>query len=243
MSVRAFASISFSIDSTFPRPMSHPRKRLDRGRSRQPGDVTTIPREPKYTMSSTYSPVAPRLHTMLRYTERITNSGIATRDYLYNLNSLFDPNRTGGGHQPKGYDQISALYTRYRVFKVHYRVTFTSTIGMPAMCVVAPTNSASGYSGADDAAETTFSQVCLVNVYQIKTISGAIDLPTLNGKSHVAYASDDTTQALINASPSEVQVLHVLQESVDASTNLAGYVLVELAFEAEFSDPVQLAQS
>ena len=222
--------------------MTKPHKRRT-PRSKQSADVAVIPREPRYTMNSSYSPVASRLHTMLRYVERVSNSGLATRDYLYNLNSLFDPNRTGGGHQPKGFDQLAALYTRYRVYRVHYRIHFTSTIGMPAMCVVSPTNSASGYSGADDAAEGPFALTAVVNVYQIKTITGTVNLPLLNGKSHVAYASDDTTQALVNASPSEVMVLHVLQESIDATTNLGGYILVELDYETEFSDPVQLAQS
>lgn len=32
------------------------------------------------------------------------------------LNSLFDPDLTGSGHQPYGYDQIAAVYNRYKVY-------------------------------------------------------------------------------------------------------------------------------
>lgn len=35
--------------------------------------------------------------------------------YIMNLNSLYDPNYTGVGHQPLGFDQMTALYSKYSV--------------------------------------------------------------------------------------------------------------------------------
>lgn len=35
--------------------------------------------------------------------------------YVWRMNSLFDPDFTGGGHQPYMFDQISSLYTYYNV--------------------------------------------------------------------------------------------------------------------------------
>lgn len=33
----------------------------------------------------------------------------------YNLNSLYDPDETAGGHQPYGYDALQIIYNRYKV--------------------------------------------------------------------------------------------------------------------------------
>lgn len=37
--------------------------------------------------------------------------------FKYRLDSIFDPDEGGGGHQPMGHDQWAALYKRYRVTK------------------------------------------------------------------------------------------------------------------------------
>lgn len=209
----------------------------------QRGDIATIPREPSYSAITRWSPITPRLVTRLRYAEDVAHSGISVRDYQWRLNSLFDPNSTGGGHQPKGFDQLAALYTRYRVYRVHFRVQFTSTIAMPTICGVALTNSATSFSDIGACFESPYGQTVTVNQYQIKELRGTVSLPQLNGKTHVAYAADDTTQALVTADPSEVLNIHVVVETIDATTNLGCYSFIELVYEAEFSDPVQLAQS
>jgi hypothetical protein len=108
---------------------------------------------------------------------------------------------------------------------------------------VVPTNSASGYTGVSDAPEAYLAKNKVFNLYHPAEISGVVDLPQLNGKSKVAYAADDTTQALVTASPSETMTLHVVGIHMDGSTNLAAYVFVQLKFQVEFSDPVELAQS
>jgi hypothetical protein len=75
------------------------------------------------------------------------------------------------------------------------------------------------------------------------SIRGAIDLAELNGKTPVAYASDDTTQALITANPSESLILHIFTSTDDETTALDCIFTVHLEFDAEFSDPIQFAQS
>lgn len=47
--------------------------------------------------------------------------------YLFSLNSLFDPDITSGGHQPRGFDQYSVLYGKYQVHGCRYNVRFYIT--------------------------------------------------------------------------------------------------------------------
>lgn len=56
-----------------------------------------------------------RLMVKLLYSESFgfTTSGI--HEQIFNINSLFDPDRTGIGHQPRGLDEWDQFYTKYKV--------------------------------------------------------------------------------------------------------------------------------
>lgn len=59
----------------------------------------------------------------LKYVDFISMTnigGIGT--YTYRLNSCFDPDFTGSGHQPMGFDQWSAFYGHYQVLASRIRV-------------------------------------------------------------------------------------------------------------------------
>lgn len=64
--------------------------------------------------------------TILRYSQEATlNPGVggAAATYQFMINSLYDPDYTGTGHQPMGYDQLMGLYNRYLVYGVGYEIT------------------------------------------------------------------------------------------------------------------------
>lgn len=45
----------------------------------------------------------------------------------YSLNGLYDPDITGSGHQPIGFDQLMPLYDHYQVIGARATVTFSNT--------------------------------------------------------------------------------------------------------------------
>ena len=49
-------------------------------------------------------------------------------DQVMKLNSLYDPDFTGGGHQPYLYDTMTATYANYRVYAASVKI-INSTIG------------------------------------------------------------------------------------------------------------------
>lgn len=66
-----------------------------------------------------------------KYVENITIpagtiNGLASA-YLFRANSTYDPNYTGGGHQPLYRDEMAAMYGYYTVLSSVIRVTFAQT--------------------------------------------------------------------------------------------------------------------
>lgn len=73
-------------------------------------------------------PFPDQYHCKMRYVDNLTfGSAVATSSsYDFNGNSLFDPDRSGVGDQPYGFDQIKAVYGAYRVDACKMKVTFTN---------------------------------------------------------------------------------------------------------------------
>lgn len=68
------------------------------------------------------------LAVKLRYSEvdDLTAAIGAADTWVLRCNSLFDPDFTNVGHQPYYFDELSALYKRYRVNAIGWRAEFTN---------------------------------------------------------------------------------------------------------------------
>lgn len=79
-------------------------------------------------LSKTF-PLAKSFKFQTRYFDEFElNPGVGglPDSFVFRLNSLFDPNLTGVGHQPIGYDQLMPLYDHYKVIGARARVTFSN---------------------------------------------------------------------------------------------------------------------
>jgi hypothetical protein len=71
----------------------------------------------------------PKMLTRLRYVDTYSvtsSSGSLGKQVIY-LNSTFDPDNTGTGHQPLYRDTYAAIYDQYAVVSARLRVTFCNT--------------------------------------------------------------------------------------------------------------------
>lgn len=59
----------------------------------------------------------------------LQGAGAAYVDYTFSMTSIFDPNVTGTGHNPRFYDQWALLYGYYRVRGVKIRVEGNNRLG------------------------------------------------------------------------------------------------------------------
>lgn len=73
------------------------------------------------------APMPNTFYTKLRYTESLSrNISVGSANtYIYQANNLFDPDFTGTGHQPRGFDQFMLLYNHYTV--VGAKITLTAS--------------------------------------------------------------------------------------------------------------------
>jgi len=165
-----------------------------------------------------------------------------------NLNSLFDPDRTGVGHQPYGYDQMAALYNRYRVLRTKFKITFGTGVGS-ANVLVLPLNgllptAITTQATYDTAAENPRSRVSIQGGQGAPSITfhGNIALNNLNGCTMLEYKADDRFEAQIGASPTEVMVLNIAVLNLTVAT-LTVPADVTLSFYTDLHDPISLGGS
>ncbi len=191
----------------------------------------------------------PHMYITMRYAESFTNSVLTTAgtSQTLRLNSIFDPNSAVGGTQPYGYDQMAALYNRYRVLKTKWKVTFLASTGT-YNCVVIPLN---GTLNAAIADLTTFTSATMVPFAKYASynlgaippvITGSMPLNKLGGVARVEYLTDDRFEAQIGANPAEVISLLIgVQNPTGGTINIGFYV--ELWYEVDLHDPISQAAS
>lgn len=192
--------------------------------------------------------VPDQLLTSVRYTEQLARGPTASSDdYQFNLNSIFDPNRTGTGHQPLGHDQLNLFYNRYRVVRCKYHVMINNlgtNVGAIATSVV-PTNSATTLAGTAEAHELPYLKQGMVSTGRsdnILHLRGNIPLDRIYGVSRQTLKSDDRYAADFGSSPAEIAVLHCVTNNFDTN-NLTYYMQVELVYTIVCFDRIQLAAS
>lgn len=199
-------------------------------------------RKPTINVNRALQPIAQRAIVKMKYAETIMTS--ASGQYTYNLNSIYDPNRTGGGHQPYGFDTFATLYNRYRVIATGYRIQcVTSYNGAPLQIACQPANEVLTFTSISEMKENPRSKYVTVSpggpaVY----LKGKCYIPSLVGRNKQQYMADDRYQSIVSADPSELAVLNIKTQTIsDVDTAVTLNVLLE--YTVEFFDVKHLAQS
>jgi len=141
-----------------------------------------------------FDPFPARMRCRLRYNENIaipaTTAGTPSH-YLFKANGFYDPNTTGSGHQPMGYDTYASLYHHYKVVSSVISVTPSSAFNMHfGVGLIADSNYPTGYydvaenKGVKWAMNSSASTVPTVTNYYNKNLfpnSDSVDLGALVG--------------------------------------------------------------
>jgi len=187
------------------------------------------------------SPIPQRFITKLKYAGTVTTG--ANGAWALRLNSLFDPDATGTGHQPYGYDQLSQLYNRYRVISCSYRLQAPNVANIIQFGAM-PANAVYTYGAFDALKEQPraryFTQMPTGNA---QTLSGKVYIPSVVGRSKAQYMADDRFQAQNGANPAEECMLNLMVAAVGDNPISGQPIHVILEFTAEFFDVISQAQS
>ncbi len=201
--------------------------------------------------------VLPRsFRRLLRYAETFSLStgtaGVIGTVQTMFLNSVYDPNSTGTGHQPYGFDQLAAFYQQYLVHGVRFKI-ITSTIGGTAeVCVayqVFPTAGGVSIAGISTDAATekstvsTFVQGSSGNV-RSRSVGGEVKMYQIFGLTPAQYAAQtDVYGAAVTTNPSLGAYLEIGIGSYSGTASESLSVQVVLDMDVEFWQPKTLPQS
>ncbi len=188
--------------------------------------------------------------TTLRYAESVTISGAAgsMATYQFALNGLFDPNITGTGHQPLGFDQWSVFYNNYVVHSCRWRLTpfVTSASIYPYFGAYVTDDTSITATSAPVLIEQGKSEWTIVyytpTLQYSKPMKGSLDMREWFQVAHLHDAIANYGAA-VTSNPSNIAYLTLFVQDLGAAGTAAVRVLVELEFEAEFIEPKELPVS
>lgn len=200
----------------------------------------------KYGTIPSGMPLARRAN--LRYCEQLTmtcTSGILEH-YIFRANSVFDPNQSGIGHQPMGYDQWALLYNNYNVVgsKIQVRLTGDTSISAPIAMgvfltdyITPPYADWTGYKEGRKGSVITYTGRNS-NVYKAQSKFSAkkyFNLKDVKDNTHRTGAGTGTN-------PTEEAYYIIWLQTLNATTDTFE-ILVQVDYIVDFSDPKELAQS
>lgn len=223
----------------------------------------TRPRKSSKALLYKHLPVGgfPKSKTVkLKYVDVITmDPGAAVPVYYYyRANSLFDPDLTGTGHQPRGFDQWAAVYDHYTVMSSTIRVQAVpkQTVGSTIIpCVygvctdddptwdhgtvadIIESRQSRGWRYASNATEGS-------STGKRPSITSHCDVAKFYGTTPKELLNNPRFNANTSANPTE-GVYHVIWAGpMDISYNPSSVsMLVEIWFTATFTEPKTLPSS
>ncbi len=209
------------------------------GKARASYKIAPIPAQPRRM------PITFTYNTRYSLTEAAAGTGTT---YVFRLNSLYDPNLTGVGSQPVGYDQWSTLFNRSIVTRCDVTVTFTNTTASyaPLRFGFYPATGLSTIPGDTDAWATQWgARKGMIGGHgqTIKTLRASYDIHKVLGVTKLRILDDvgytENTSTAVAGAFQALLVTHISGVSAVASAT----IFVTLKFHAILFDPVALTVS
>ncbi len=165
--------------------------------------------------------------------------------HVFSLNGLYDPDITGIGHQPLGFDQLMVMYDHYTVVSARARVTFQNTdTTYQQLCIMQIKDTATTSTDSNEILENGNVKYCTLGIHG----SGqAIAERTISVSPSKFFGrkvmEGDKYQGTVSTNPSDQLYLHLQigpTEGVDADIVDC---TVEIEYVAILTEPKQFSQS
>ena len=186
----------------------------------------------------------------LRYHETITidPSLGAAGTYTFSANGMYDPNISGVGHQPYGFDQLCALYNHYYVMRAKIRITAVTTNAYYIMGVKLCDASTLNSAVPDYLMEQPGFKKRIIgnnNSAVAPSISQTFSTRKFFGlKSKAIVLADDTLSGSSSYNPAEqAYFVIVLQPAVSSQDVATATFQVTIDYIATFTGPKELGAS
>lgn len=184
---------------------------------------------------------------VLTYVQQFTNNPGAAGSVTgstFSCNGMYDPDVSGVGHQPLGFDQWMAMYDHYRVIRSKIQVDFTRKSGET-------TNTICGLWIDDDNAAYPADPTALLEqpgcVYGILAHSSSAPLTlrrNWDAKEHFGKAMwDDLRRGSAGAQPNDQMYFRMFVASADGGDGGDVEIMVTIEYEAVLTEQKTLTQS
>lgn len=168
------------------------------------------------------------------------NAGAGTAaTYVYSANGLYDPNISGVGHQPVGFDQFMACYVLYTVTKSTIKVTFCNAatvdqvVGLSIQSLTTTSSDPSVYIENQD---------CVWGVVEgtglggpsTKTLTLECDM---RKQARTDIFNDSAYGGYVNSNPSIQKYFHLFVAAADGTSDPGAVTcIVQIDYEVYFRD-------
>lgn len=186
-------------------------------------------------------PMPPQTRCILKYVgeAKSITSGTIANGTTYSLTNIFDPDFSGVGLQPLGFDQMSLFYSRYRVNSVRYNVRFHSpdADGMKVLVLVrrqAATYGASTIERISEISRGKMKMIATDTPISNGTFRGTVRPASVHGITAEKYRVDDTYDSPVLGSPSENVHMDCMCQYKDNSAAHNVYFTIEFLYNVTF---------
>lgn len=213
------------------------KKRSDNGfyRSYGKGAVVSLPYPNKMRFNT-------------RYVESsvVLNPGAGVADtHIFQLNGLYDPDISGVGHQPIGFDQVMTMYDHYTVIGARAKVFIQNgenSIEQLVCCRIADSSVVSG-----DIQNAIENGNCRWTNLGIKGSSRDCASLTIGFSAKKFFSRSPLTssnlQGNVSSNPSEGAYLHIMCQGLNSKDAGSTYVSVVIEYACILTEPKLLTSS
>lgn len=193
------------------------------------------------------SPMPLKFATKLRYVENFTiNPGAAgtTGTYVMDAGSVYDPNVTSTGHQPRGFDQLMAMYDHFVVIgsKCTATITINASDNNNQICGLALRDGPTVDTDPNDYLEGgTVRSGHLTNERKTRVFTLGYSPKRFLGRSKPL--ADPDLKGSTSSNPTESAYYHIFSAGLNATDPSALDVTVVIDYLVVFIEPKDVAQS
>ncbi len=187
----------------------------------------------------------------MRYIDSMVEITGILHEHRIRLNSIFDPDLAGTGHQPYLHDQMATLYKEYLVVGCKWRVNImrTDTALFRAFHIVMSDDQTAAKTGLRT--EWERGRVSKVRITSDSLNDGKRNA-TFKGYSKPwkqmgidagKYMHDEDNRAVFGANPVNDAILHVISQTGDEATSIVIRYLIRLVYYVRLYSREDFAQS
>jgi len=177
-------------------------------------------------------------------------AGVFGTEQVFNLNSLFDPDSTGAGHQPYGFDALALQYRRYMVYGCLIDIKWhnPSADSVVTGAMIVPTTAALALVGLDanDARErdNIATSVLADSGSQTSHVRKYVSIPKIDGIGKAAFKAQYFHYGMtVGANPPLMPLLKLGIASDSHTSGVTCECSVVLTYYAKFWEVIAQASS